>query len=96
VDARPDPMIEGVEYVWVDSDRKPKKIEMAKYAEGDGVEAYADMYMEILEIYAGAWKKGLEWVLKWKQGDGGMVVHCTGMTYSRTIFDDRAFLLWVF
>lgn len=61
IDAQPDPIIEGIENVWVGASQKPKEIDLVTFAEGGGVEAYADMYMEILETYGGAWKRGLEW-----------------------------------
>lgn len=77
VHRNPNPEVEGAENVWVEGSKAPSPIEMEKFVEADGVTAYGEMYVEVLEIYGPAFKKGLEW-LRDSRGQGGLIVHCTG------------------
>jgi hypothetical protein len=64
--------------IWVPGTKPPTPIQMEKFVDAGGVPAYADMYMEIAEICAPAFRRGFAWVRDWEEGRGGMVVHCTG------------------
>jgi hypothetical protein len=61
--------------------RRPAPVELSAFAKNGGKRAYAAMYMDILDVYCRSWRVGLEWVLNWREGGGGMVVHCSGMIY---------------
>lgn len=74
VSSHPNP----VPSIWVPGTKPPTPIQMERFVDASGVPAYADMYMEIAEICAPAFRRGLEWVRDWEEGRGGMVVHCTG------------------
>jgi hypothetical protein len=54
VKTSPEPVVSGVENVWIGVITAPKAIDMGECEESGGVPAYANMYMQILEINAGS------------------------------------------
>lgn len=80
--ASPEPIIPGAQNAWIEPVRRPVSVDLAAIAKNGGREVYIAMYMDILDVYRRSWRVGLEWVLNWREGDGGIVVHCTGNTYT--------------
>lgn len=71
----PDPILDGVENLWVKSERAPTPISFQGF-EGKGAkEGYKRMYEEVLEIHKGSFGRALEWV---RDGRGAVLFHCSG------------------
>ncbi|KAI1820486.1 protein-tyrosine phosphatase-like protein [Xylaria intraflava] len=71
----PSPAIDGVENTWIQSSRPDSKVDVNKFASGEGEAGYADMYLEVIDIYAESWKAILEHVRDRPQDP--FLVHCT-------------------
>lgn len=71
----PEPILDGVENLWVQSERAPTPISFQGF-EGKGAkEGYTRMYEEVLEIHKGSFGRALEWV---RDGRGAVLFHCSG------------------
>ncbi|KAH6845101.1 protein-tyrosine phosphatase-like protein [Chaetomium sp. MPI-CAGE-AT-0009] len=71
---RPDPVVEGVEMVWLEPG-EGAIVDMELYAEGEGERGIARAYMEVLRLY----ERGIRGVLEHVRDGGGeeaVLVHC--------------------
>ena len=60
--ASPDPIIPGAQNVSIEPVRRPASVDLAAFAKNGGRAGYVAMYMDILDVYRGSWRVGLEWV----------------------------------
>ncbi|GAB1313966.1 Tyrosine specific protein phosphatases domain-containing protein [Madurella fahalii] len=76
---QPDPAIAGAETVWTRPGEEDGVIKVEDFVEEGGAKGYAEMYMDLLRVYAGAFKAVLEYVRDCEaQGEsGGFMFHCT-------------------
>jgi hypothetical protein len=76
IERSPDPIIEGVQNMHLNSLKVPSPLKMDRFVENGGVNGYVEMYGEVLEIYGPSIRAALEWV----RDEGTPVLfHCTGM-----------------
>jgi len=73
----PEPEIEGVESVWVDTELNPMS-HLADFALEDGVPGYLKLYLDIIEVHAAALGKVLKDLATLEEEDGAVLFHCTG------------------
>lgn len=78
-DRAPDPVVDGVEGVWlgdgVGAEDNPM-LDLAPFVEGEGEKGYAAMYMDVLDKYRGSFREVLASVRD-RPGDA-ILFHCTG------------------
>jgi len=79
VKAHPDPVVDGVQNVWMPGRKAPRAIDLGRFVEERGVRAYTEMYLEILEIYAPSVLAAMEGI---REGKGPVLFHCTGMSFA--------------
>ena len=72
----PDPAVAGVEGVWVRPEEKDAEVDLAAFVEGEGEKGYAAMYLDVLRVYQGGFRKVLEHVRD-RRGEP-FLFHCTG------------------
>lgn len=72
--ARPDPEIEGVEGIWLGSE-KAAKADPAAFVDGGGEKGCVAMYMEVLTLYKDIFREVLRSVRD--RPDEGIMFHCT-------------------
>jgi hypothetical protein len=75
VQRSPDPTAEGVRNVPPVLAGTPKRIDLDKFAQGDGSEAWKETYLEILELYAPTFQAVLEHT---RDSCEPFLFHCTG------------------
>ncbi|KAF1970475.1 hypothetical protein BU23DRAFT_537858 [Bimuria novae-zelandiae CBS 107.79] len=73
-DRSPDPVIEGVQNIWLESSRAPQDVDLSRFVAQGGRERFKEMYLDVLEAYEGSVRAVLEWV---RGGKGAVLVHCT-------------------
>ncbi|KAI1440560.1 protein-tyrosine phosphatase-like protein [Annulohypoxylon stygium] len=71
----PDPALEGVEYVWIESARPDAAIELDRFVKGQGEDGYRDMYLDVVDVYQESWKAILQHIRD-RPADP-FLVHCT-------------------
>jgi hypothetical protein len=84
-DRHPSPELEGIKIVWLPSTEPLKRLVPKDFVVNGGVEGYAQMYDDILKVYAQPYKTVLEY-LRDREGEA-ILFHCTGnstFTYSST------------
>ncbi|KXX79302.1 Tyrosine-protein phosphatase [Madurella mycetomatis] len=59
---QPDPAIAGAEVVWTRPGEEDPLVNLEEFVEGEGEKGYANMYLDVLRVYAGAIKAVLEYV----------------------------------
>lgn len=68
-----DPEVEGVVGVWVEGDERDAMEDLENFKDGEGEKGFEKMYLGVMEMYRGAFRKVLEWV---RDGGKGGLVHC--------------------
>ncbi|KKY35187.1 putative tyrosine phosphatase [Diaporthe ampelina] len=85
----PDPAVEGVEGVWLGdgagAEDSPMLPDLGRFAEGEGEQGYADMYMDVLAKYAGTFREVLASVRD-RPGEP-ILFHCTGLLETLAGYD---------
>lgn len=74
-----DPVIEGVEGVWLGADgvtEKEARVDLAPFVEGEGETGYVAMYLDVLRQYQGIIREVLRSVRD--RPAEGILFHCTG------------------
>lgn len=72
----PDPDVEGVASVWFPPERKPDRIDLTRFIDGDGSKEWARQYLAVMELY----RPGIRAVLEHVRDRPGLPIlfHCTG------------------
>ncbi|KAK4156271.1 hypothetical protein C8A00DRAFT_41234 [Chaetomidium leptoderma] len=73
---QPDPVVEGVEGVWVQPDDEDAGVKLERFVEGDGEQGYVEMYLDVLKVYRGGFRAVLERVRDGR-GEETVLFHCT-------------------
>ncbi|KAI2467529.1 protein-tyrosine phosphatase-like protein [Annulohypoxylon bovei var. microspora] len=71
----PDPVLDGVEHTWIESERPDTTPDLDRFAPGAGEDGYREMYLEVVDVYRESWKAILEHVRD-RPADP-FLVHCT-------------------
>ncbi|KAI1211618.1 protein-tyrosine phosphatase-like protein [Annulohypoxylon truncatum] len=71
----PDPVLEGVEHVWIQSSRPDATIDLDHFVAGEGEQGYREMYLDVVDVYQESWKAILEHIRD-RPADP-FLVHCT-------------------
>jgi hypothetical protein len=72
----PDPQVDGVASIWFPPERKPERIDLTRFIEGDGSKEWARQYLAVVELY----RPGIRAVLEHVRDKPGqpLLFHCTG------------------
>ncbi|SPQ22116.1 12fb2916-9243-4fd9-b33b-56a64b7f9621 [Thermothielavioides terrestris] len=72
----PDPVVDGVEGVWVRPGEQDAVVSLDEFVEGHGERGFVNMYLNVLKVYAGGIRRLLE-AVRDGRGEEPFLFHCT-------------------